>query len=280
MSDLQNKKADITYAQLFQVVPNIRKEIAKITRAERIVISKIAEYCVKMDKKNNFNVLRSTVNIAIDHPSTVVIIGVYGEQKQPLGEVNEFPVTVREKTISSCAVVTDTRNYAEKIRIPTEYCKPMNINERIENKKKPTKVKKKLEKDVSILEEETKLKSDKSDSGEEYKEEVLNNKLYLYWKLREDKGDSMWCPEYETIYLNEKKEKEDFNIGPMTGKQEEQLRAILLKYKGTFQEESSQLEKTFIAQHKIYTKDGLLVKQKFYPTFRPEYEFIKTEEKA
>ncbi|RIB22393.1 hypothetical protein C2G38_2033628 [Gigaspora rosea] len=31
MTDLQNKKADITYAQLVQIAPNIRKEITKIT---------------------------------------------------------------------------------------------------------------------------------------------------------------------------------------------------------------------------------------------------------
>ncbi|CAG8726589.1 34175_t:CDS:2, partial [Gigaspora margarita] len=44
-------KSDSTYAQLFQVASNIRKEIAKITGAGKIVTSKIAKCCVKMDKE-------------------------------------------------------------------------------------------------------------------------------------------------------------------------------------------------------------------------------------
>ncbi|CAG8751030.1 29140_t:CDS:2 [Gigaspora margarita] len=35
MTDLQNKKADITYAQLFQAALNIRKEVLKILRLRR-----------------------------------------------------------------------------------------------------------------------------------------------------------------------------------------------------------------------------------------------------
>ncbi|CAG8699671.1 3122_t:CDS:2 [Gigaspora margarita] len=120
------------------------------------------------------------------------------------------------------------RDGKKKIKIPTKYCKPTNINKRIEKKRKSTKVKKEPEEDESTLEEKAKSEIDESDSDKEYEKEVLS-------------------PEYETIYLNEEREKEDFNIGPMT------------------------------AQHEIYTEDGPLIKQKFYPTSRPEYEFIKTE---
>ncbi|CAG8765015.1 12229_t:CDS:10 [Gigaspora margarita] len=235
------EKADIMYTQLFQVAPNIRKEIAKITRAGRIVMSKMSKCCVKRNK---------------------------------------------EKKTTSMYCKAQMKGYfilLKKIRIPTEYCKLANINKKIEKKEKPTKVKKELEENVPISKEETESESDESDLDEEYKEEILSNKPYLYWELQEDKRDSVWCkkclkgPEYEIVYLNKEKEKEDFNIGPMMGKQEEQLRAILLKYKGTFQKESGQLRKTSIAQYKIYTEDGPLVKQKIYLTSRPEYEFIKTE---
>ncbi|CAG8819257.1 22130_t:CDS:10, partial [Gigaspora margarita] len=226
---------------------------------------------------------RPTVDI---NQAQAMLANYYLEKR----EVDEFSVTVGGKTISSCAVMTDAGNYAiikecklmihdgrKKIRIPTEYCKPININERIEKKEKLTKVKKEPEEDMSTLEEETKLESDESDSDKEYEEEVLSSKLYLYWELQEDKGDSVWCPEYKTVYLNKKKEKEDFNIGPMMDKQEEHLRAILLKYKGTFQEESGQLGKTSIAQHEIYTKNGAPVKQKFYSTSRSEISRILQE---
>ncbi|RIB06395.1 hypothetical protein C2G38_2217235 [Gigaspora rosea] len=133
------------------------------------------------------------VNIAIDLPFMVVMIGVHGEQKRPLGEVDEFPVTIGGKTISSCAVcelmIWDGR---KKIRIPTEYCKSTNINERIKNKEKTIKAKKELEEDVSTSEEETESESSESDLDEEYEKEVLSNKPYLYWESQEDKGDFVW----------------------------------------------------------------------------------------
>lgn len=49
--------------------------------------------------------------ISIDRPSTVIIIGVHGEQKRPLGEIDRFLVTVGTRTITSKAVVTEAANY-------------------------------------------------------------------------------------------------------------------------------------------------------------------------
>ncbi|CAG8829232.1 13636_t:CDS:1, partial [Gigaspora rosea] len=40
---------------------------------------------------------------------------------------------------------------------------------------------------------------------------------------------------------------------------------------------SGQLGKTSIIQHEIITEDVPPIKQKFYPTSRPEQDFIKTE---
>lgn len=165
MTDLQNKKANITYAQLFQVAPNLRKEMNKITRAGRTTTTKVAEFCLKQNKEEKTtsmyceaqvkgrpillildsgssgcvvaaNFLKE-LDIPIDRPSTVVMVGVHGEQKRPLGEVDEFPITVGGKTITSRAVVTDARNYAVIVG-NDEYCKPANINERMERKEKFT----------------------------------------------------------------------------------------------------------------------------------------------
>ncbi|CAG8617495.1 17074_t:CDS:2 [Gigaspora margarita] len=240
------------------------------------------------------------VGIGIDCPSTVVMIGVHGEQKQPLEEVDEFLVTVGRKTIASRAMVTDARNYGvimgnnwikkararldwkeceliirdrrKKIKIPTEYCKPTNINKRIEKKGKSTKVKKELEEDESISEEEAESEIDESDLDKEYEEE----------EFQEDKEEFRWCkkclkveheadvcvffkgPEYETIYLNEEREKEDFNIGPIMVQEH-------------FPERVGPIGEDFHSPTLIYTENGPPVKQKFYPTSRPEYEFIKTE---
>ncbi|CAG8646338.1 43660_t:CDS:2 [Gigaspora margarita] len=144
---------DITYAQLFQVAPNIRKKIARITRAGRIVTTKMVKYCLKADKEEKTismyckaqvrgypillvldsgsskcivleNFLKE-VSISIDCSSTVVMIGVHEKQKWPLGEVDEFSVTVGAKTILSRAVITDAGNYTI---IDSEY-KTIYLNE-------------------------------------------------------------------------------------------------------------------------------------------------------
>ncbi|CAG8806691.1 5059_t:CDS:2 [Gigaspora margarita] len=102
------------------------------------------------------------VNIAIDHPFIVVMIGVHEEQKQPLEEVDKFPVTVGEKTITSQVVIMDAENYAIIVE-----------NNWMKKAREP-------EEDVSTLEEETESKIDKSNSEEEYEDEVLIDKPYLY----------------------------------------------------------------------------------------------------
>ncbi|CAG8445852.1 7861_t:CDS:2 [Scutellospora calospora] len=68
--------------------------------------------------------------------------------------------------------------------------------------------------------------------------------------------------EVETVYLGEVKEKKDINLGPLTNEQEKQMRLLLERYKDTFIEDSGH---------------GLPIKQKFYPTSKPEHEFISTE---
>ncbi|CAG8544992.1 13482_t:CDS:2, partial [Cetraspora pellucida] len=68
------------------------------------------------------------VRMTINCPLIVIMVGVHGKQKRPLGEIEEFPVTVGGKTITSQAVVTDVRNYTViKIKVSTEYCSEDNV---------------------------------------------------------------------------------------------------------------------------------------------------------
>ncbi|RIB29490.1 hypothetical protein C2G38_1116193 [Gigaspora rosea] len=50
--------------------------------------------------------------IQIDRPLTVMMVGVHGKQRWPIGEIDRFPITVGGKTIMSRAVVTEAGNYA------------------------------------------------------------------------------------------------------------------------------------------------------------------------
>ncbi|CAG8642711.1 28394_t:CDS:2 [Gigaspora margarita] len=49
--NLQSKKADITYAQLFQAVPNIRKETLKILKLRRTAYTQTAEFCLNKNEE-------------------------------------------------------------------------------------------------------------------------------------------------------------------------------------------------------------------------------------
>ncbi|CAG8530301.1 3786_t:CDS:2 [Ambispora leptoticha] len=241
MADLQNKKADITYAQLFQAAPNVRKEALKILRPGRVTKGKLAEFCLNrsdeayttsmycdarvngrpiiliLDSGSSGCVVSAGFlkdsGITIDRPSTVMMVGVHGEQKRPLGEIDEFPVTVGGKTITSRAVVTDAGNYAvivgndwmkkararldwescelmirdgdKKIKVPTEYCKPANIGDRIPRKDGKGKAKAD-EEDESTDDDDDSSDNDEltSSDEEEYEEEEgLISQTYLYFKF-------------------------------------------------------------------------------------------------
>ena len=56
--------------------------------------------------------LLNDLGIAIDRPSTTLMINVNGERKRPLGEVLNFPITIKNITILIDAVVTDATTYS------------------------------------------------------------------------------------------------------------------------------------------------------------------------
>ncbi|RIB20211.1 hypothetical protein C2G38_2035440 [Gigaspora rosea] len=108
--------------------------MARITRPGRVTMAKIAKFCLKQDEhvktKSMYcktqvkghpillildsgslecvvsvNFLKE-VGISINRPSTIMIVGVHREQKHPLGEVDEVPITMGGTTITSHAIVT------------------------------------------------------------------------------------------------------------------------------------------------------------------------------
>ncbi|CAG8777653.1 5910_t:CDS:1, partial [Ambispora leptoticha] len=75
--------------------------------------------------------------------------------------------------------------------------------------------------------------SDSREDEEEYEEEKLINKIYLYWKFREfkERHNNKECvlkknrSKLKTFYLSKKKGIKDFNLGTLTVEQEKQIMA-------------------------------------------------------
>ncbi|CAG8538628.1 14188_t:CDS:2, partial [Dentiscutata heterogama] len=105
-------------------------------------------------------------DISIDRSSTVVMIGVHGEQKCPLGKIDKFLITVGDKIITLRAIITDAGNYTDKNI--DKYCKPANINKRIKKKRNSATSDKSIEEEKYTSEEETESEKDKSNENKEY----------------------------------------------------------------------------------------------------------------
>ncbi|PKB95168.1 hypothetical protein RhiirA5_386188, partial [Rhizophagus irregularis] len=151
--------------------------------------------------------LLNDLGIAIDRPSTTLMINVNGEQRRPLGEVLNFPVTIKGMTIPIDVVVTDAMDYSaivgnnwlakvkanidyetsnmiihwegNEIEVPVEYLEmPME-----RQKKRKEQIRKEEEKDESEVEEEEndeeEIEEEESDY-EEYEEENLDEKVHRY----------------------------------------------------------------------------------------------------
>ncbi|CAG8689633.1 8909_t:CDS:2 [Gigaspora margarita] len=245
MSDLQYKRADITYAQLFQVAPNIHKEILKITRPGRVVTSKMADFCLKQEESLKTTLMyceAQEVGISIDRPSTVLMVGIHGEQKHPLGEVDEFPIIVRGKTITSKAVVSESGNYA--IIVGNDWMK---------------KARGRLDWEECELMERS---DEKEREVEEYTSEEktdLINETYFYWEFQEISKEPEVCrlcfkvghndetcifrkgQSIKTAYFVNKENRKDFNIGSLKKEQELEMKNLLTEHKNLFMENTGQL---------------------------------------
>ncbi|CAG8537985.1 931_t:CDS:2 [Gigaspora margarita] len=164
-----------------------------------------------------------------------------------LGEIDEFSMTVGEKTIISKAVVTK---------------EPQEVNKKENNEES---------KDEST-DSERESKTEVSEDKKEYEEEKrLISQIYLYCKFYPSKLDT-----YEEAYLGEKKRAQvkKYNLGKMLQEQRGQMKQILQKYEDIFVSELDQLGRTSIVQHEIFMEKDPLIKQRFYLTSRPKHKFI------
>ncbi|CAG8495755.1 3549_t:CDS:2 [Cetraspora pellucida] len=261
MTDLQNKKADITYAQLFQAAPNIRKEALKVLRPRRVTKGKLAEFCLNKNDDSYITSMycNAQVNsrpvilildsgssgcvvsagflkdagITIDRPSTVMMTGVHGEQKRPLGEIDEFPVTVGGKTITSRSVVTDARNYM-----------PANIGDRIV-RAGTNEERKKGDGGSDTESNEDYNDDDKSSEEDKFKEED---------KYVEEKGLISQTYLYFKFYPMRKET--DIACGLCLRRGHFEMDCLWNEYKDVFAHEPNQLGRTSVVQHEIHTEEG------------------------
>ncbi|CAB4374102.1 unnamed protein product [Rhizophagus irregularis] len=121
--------------------------------------------------------LLNDLGIAINQPSTTLMINVNGERRRPLGEVLNFPVTIKGMTISIDVVVTDAMDYSaivgndwlakgNEIEVPVEYLEmPMERRKKWEEQ-----IWKKKEKDESEVEEEENNEEEIEEEESDYEE--------------------------------------------------------------------------------------------------------------
>ncbi|CAG8718828.1 6022_t:CDS:2 [Ambispora leptoticha] len=149
MADLQNKKADITYAQLFQMAPNMRKEALKILHPGRVTKGKLADFCLNRSDE------AYTISIYCDAQ-------VNGQPIILILDSGSFGCFVSAGFLKDSGIrLTDYRQDGDKkIKVPTEYCKPANIGDRIPRN---------LEKGKAKIEEEVESANDVDDSSDDDK---------------------------------------------------------------------------------------------------------------
>ncbi|CAG8704710.1 10349_t:CDS:2, partial [Cetraspora pellucida] len=109
--------------------------------------------------------------------------------KASIGKIDAFPITIGRKTITSCAIVSEARNYAviiendwmkkARARLDWEECELMIQKPKYDE-----------ESEDYTMDEESELKSSED---EEYKEKSLINKTYLYWKFEEIGNEPVTC---------------------------------------------------------------------------------------
>ncbi|PKY32349.1 hypothetical protein RhiirB3_450473 [Rhizophagus irregularis] len=238
VADLQQQRVNISFRQLFQISPKLRSDVGKSLRkpgtrsfkmaaqfSNQYNLNATALYCDATVKGREIPLiidsgaagsivscrLLNDLGIAIDRPSTTLMINVNGERRRPLGEVLNFPVTIKGMTIPIDVVVTDAMDYSaivgndwlvkdkanidyetlnmiihwegNEIEVPVEYLEmPME-----RRKKREEQIWKEEEKDESEVEEEEndeeEIEEEESDY-EEYEEENLDEKVFCHYKIK------------------------------------------------------------------------------------------------
>jgi hypothetical protein len=136
VDDIKNQQARITFGQLLEVAPKCRSELIRGIRKPTVRKMNLGEqetgetatalYCDATVKGTEIPLiidsgaagsivscqLLKDLKIPIDRPSTTMMINVNGERKRPLGEVLDFPITIRGITVPINVIVTEAESYA------------------------------------------------------------------------------------------------------------------------------------------------------------------------
>ncbi|RIB28099.1 hypothetical protein C2G38_2158851 [Gigaspora rosea] len=288
---IRPKEEEDEVNQEMENAPNIRKEALKILRPGRTARARTAEFCLNKNEEGDTTSMYCEVQeagISIDRPSMVMMVGVHGEQKRPLREIDEFPVTVGGKTITSKTVLM-IRDRDRKIKILTEYCKPANIGDRIMRKPRESNKKSDEESDDESTDKEEGSEIEINEKEEKYKEEEgLISQTYLYCKFFPLKEEiCKYCmykghTEFECVL------KESVELRGTYSNEEKVAR--VKGYNDVFAAELDQLGRTSIVQHEIHTEEGPPIKRgsilcrglstnSLGKLAAPLYKLLKTEEK-
>ncbi|CAG8629027.1 9885_t:CDS:2, partial [Ambispora leptoticha] len=138
ISDIRDKPANIMFGQLLQVVSSYQVDLAKSLRKTnapkrrtRVMVNlqpsprSTALYCdarihdkiipLIVDSGSSESVVSSyllgELGIKVERPSTVNMVNVHGRSKRALGEISDFPFSVRGVIVPVDVVVTDAASY-------------------------------------------------------------------------------------------------------------------------------------------------------------------------
>ncbi|CAB4392219.1 unnamed protein product [Rhizophagus irregularis] len=228
VADLQQQRANISFGQLFQISPKLRSDVGKSIRKPGSRTAKLAAQFSDQDNPNATALycdakikgqeiplildsraagsivscrLLNDLGMAIDRPSTTLMINVNGERKRPLGEVLNFPVTIKGVTIPIDVVVTDAMTYSaivgndwlSKVKANIDYetanmlihWEGKDIEVPIEYLEMPMERRRKQEESNQKGEEEDEeMSEEEEETEEEYEEEDLDEKVFCHFKVR------------------------------------------------------------------------------------------------
>ncbi|CAB4389358.1 unnamed protein product [Rhizophagus irregularis] len=214
--------------KLFQISPKLRSDVRKSIRKPGSRTAKLAAQFSDQDNPNATALycdakvkgqeiplildsgaagsivscrLLNDLGMAIDRPSTTLMINVNGERKRPLGEVLNFPVTIKGVTIPIDVVVTDAMTYSaivgndwlSKVKANIDYetanmlihWEGKDIEIPIEYLEMPMERRRKQEESNRKGEEEDEeMSEEEEETEEEYKEEDLDKKVFCHFKVR------------------------------------------------------------------------------------------------
>src|SRR3989337_2700117 len=155
LGKLQQKRANITFGQLFQISLKLRSDAGKSLRkpvarsakfAHQVVPRTTAMYCDATVKGRKLPLILDSgaagsivscallnhLGILIDRPLTTMMINVNGERKRPLGKVLNLLITIKGITVPIDVVVVDANSYSAivgndwlsrvRVRIDYETC--------------------------------------------------------------------------------------------------------------------------------------------------------------